>query len=91
MGSSNTADNGADDRANDGNNESAAYDLPIDADTRTTVLGAIAQKLEAEYAFPEVAQEIWSDIQNRIEADGYQDVKSGAQLAATLTAQLQTL
>lgn len=91
MGSSNTADNGADDRANDGNNESAAYDLPIDADTRTTVLDAIAQKLEAEYAFPEVAQEIKSDIQNRIEADGYQDVKSCAQLAATLTAQLQTL
>ena len=91
MGSSNTADNGADDRTNDGNNESAAYDLPIDADTRTTVLDAIAQKLEAEYAFPEVAQEIKSDIQNRIEADGYQDVKSGAQLAATLTAQLQTL
>ena len=87
MGSSNTADNGAD----SGAGSNASYDLPLDAATRTTVLDAIAHQLETEYAFPEIAQEIKTDIQTRIAADGYQDVKSGGQLAATLTAQLQTL
>jgi len=84
MVSSNTADNGAD-------NTSAAYDLPLEAAERTVVLEAIAQKLTAEYAFPDVAQKIQTDIHSRIAANGYQDIKSGAQLAATLTAQLQTL
>ncbi|MEM9944435.1 MAG: S41 family peptidase [Cyanobacteria bacterium P01_D01_bin.36] len=70
---------------------SLAYDLPLTPATRTAVLGAIGQKLEAEYAFPEVAKKIQADIQNRLATEGYQDVKSGAQLATTLTAQLQTL
>lgn len=87
MGSSNTKDSGADNLAL-GN---AAYDLSLDAAARTTVLEAIAHKLTAEYAFPDVAQKIQADIQTRIAADGYQDIKSGTQLAATLTAQLQTL
>ena len=87
MGSSNTADNGAD----SGAGSNASYDLPLDAATRTTVLDAIAHQLETEYAFPEIAQEIKTDIQTRIAADGYQDVKSGGQLAATLTAQLHSL
>ncbi|MEL6814987.1 MAG: S41 family peptidase [Cyanobacteria bacterium J06598_3] len=68
----------------------ASYDLPIDAQMRTEVLEAIAQKLE-EYAFPEVAQKLQRDLRDRLAAEGYQDVKSGAQLAETLTAQLQTL
>ncbi|MEL7223811.1 MAG: S41 family peptidase [Cyanobacteria bacterium J06576_12] len=70
---------------------STVYDLPLTPATRTAVLGAIGQKLEAEYAFPEVAKKIQADIQNRLATEGYQDVKSGAQLATTLTAQLQTL
>ena len=65
-------------------------DLPLDAETRTDVLTAISEKLE-EYAFPEVAQKIQADIQKRIDAEGYHDVKSVAHLAETLCAQLQTL
>ncbi len=86
MGSSNTADNGV-----DGLQSGKSYDLLLDAAMRTTVLEAIAQKLADEYAFPDVAQKIQTDIQNRLSASGYQDVKSGTQLAATLTTQLQTL
>ncbi|MGB7250409.1 MAG: S41 family peptidase [Phormidesmis sp.] len=80
-----SAPNPPDDRPPD-----AAYDLPLDAAVRETVLRAIAQQM-AEYAFPEVAQKIQNDLGDRIAAGGYQDVKSGSQLAETLTAQLQTL
>ncbi|MGC1306198.1 MAG: S41 family peptidase [Phormidesmis sp.] len=65
-------------------------DLPLDRAIREMVLAAIAQKLD-EYAFPEVAQKLQTDIQNRLAAAGYQDIKSGIQLAETLTAQLQSL
>ncbi len=67
-----------------------AYDLPLDADMRTAVLKAVVEKLD-EYAFPEVAQKIQGDLRDRLSTEGYQDVNSGAQLAETLTAQLQTL
>ncbi len=77
MGLSNSADN-------------VSYDLPLTALVRTKVLSAIADKLD-EYAFPEVAAKIQADIRDRLAAKGYQDVKSGSQLAETLTVQLQTL
>ncbi len=66
-----------------------ADDLPLDAATRTAVLMAVVDKLD-EYAFPEVAKKIQGDLRDRL-SEGYQAVKSGAQLAETLTAQLQTL
>lgn len=69
---------------------SSVDDLALDAAIRTEVLEAIASEL-SEYAFPEVASKIQNDIQARLAAKGYQDVKSGTQLAETLTAQLQTL
>lgn len=65
-------------------------DFPLEAAARTDVLTAVSAKLD-EYAFPEIAQKIQQDIQNRMAAEGYQDITSGAQLAETLTAQLQTL
>lgn len=65
-------------------------DWPLNAATRTEVLTAAIAKLD-EYAFPEVAQKIQQDIQTRMAAEGYQDINGGAQLAETLTAQLQTL
>lgn len=68
----------------------SAYDLPLEAATRTEVLTAISTKL-GEYAFPEVAHKIQQDIKNRLAAEGYQDIKSGQQLAETLTAQLQDI
>ncbi|MGD1900343.1 MAG: S41 family peptidase [Phormidesmis sp.] len=70
--------------------DQTAYDIPIDAETRTEVLEAIAQKLD-EYAFPDVAEKIQTDIHKRLDAKGYQDIKSGTQLSETRTAQLQTL
>ena len=77
MGSSNASD-------------SASYDLPLGADERVEVLNAITNKLD-EYAFPEVAEKIQTDIRDRLTSEGYQDIKSGAQLAETLTTQLQAL
>lgn len=65
-------------------------DLAIDAQTRTEVLRAIADQLD-EYAFPDVAKKLQTDLRDRLSQKGYRDVKSGVQLAATLTAQLQTL
>ncbi|MEM8503832.1 MAG: S41 family peptidase [Cyanobacteria bacterium P01_D01_bin.1] len=65
-------------------------DLHLVTATRTKVLNAISDKL-SEYAFPEVASKIQTDIAARIASDGYQDINSGEQLASTLTAQLQTL
>jgi len=70
--------------------DNTSYDLPLTAPMRTEVLGAIADTLD-EYAFPAVAEKIQADIRDRLAAEGYQDVKSGSQLAETLTAQLQTL
>lgn len=67
-----------------------ADDLPLSPDLRTEVLNAIVDKLDA-YAFPEVANKIQADITSRLDTDGYQEIKSGFQLAETLTAQLQTL
>ncbi len=65
-------------------------DMAIDAPTRAEVLRAIADQLD-EYAFPKVAKKLQKDLRDRLSQKGYGEVKSGAQLAATLTAQLQTL
>ncbi|MGB3292179.1 MAG: S41 family peptidase [Phormidesmis sp.] len=65
-------------------------DLTLDAAIRTAVLEAIAEHL-SEYAFPDIACKIQSDLHARLAAKDYQDVKSGTQLAQTLTAQLQSL
>lgn len=67
-----------------------AYDLPLDAAMRTAVLRAVVEQLD-EYAFPEVAHKLQQDLRDRLAAEGYQAVNSGMQLAATLSAQLQTL
>ncbi len=67
-----------------------SLDLPLAAATRTKVLNAISEKLD-EYAFPEIASKIQTDIAARLNSDGYQDINSGEQLADTLTAQLQIL
>ena len=67
-----------------------ADDLPLSTAIRTEVLNAVSEKLDA-YAFPDVANTIQADIASRLDSDGYQDIKSGFQLAETLTAQLQTL
>ncbi len=67
-----------------------AHDLPLAAETRTAVLMAVSDKL-SEYAFPEVAQKIQQDFQKCLDAEDYQDIESGQQLAETLTEQLQDI
>ena len=67
---------------------SSTDDLAIDTRTRTAVIEAIIERL-AEYAFPEVAKKLQDDLRDRLSQKGYQAIKSGAQLAETLTTQLQ--
>lgn len=67
-----------------------AIDLSLTEDMRQTVLMAVLEQLN-NYVFPEVAAKIQQDIRDRLAHQGYQDVNSGMQLAATLTAQLQEL
>ncbi|PSN18166.1 peptidase, partial [filamentous cyanobacterium CCP5] len=65
-------------------------DITLDPITRQQVIEALAAKLDL-YVFPEAAAKIQTDIRQRLADGGYGDVNSGAQLAATLTAQLQAL
>ena len=65
-------------------------DIRLDAATVEAVLGALVAQLDA-YVFPEVAEKIQADIEQRLEARGYGDIQGGQQLADTLTAQLQQI
>lgn len=65
-------------------------DFPLQAAEVEAVLAALGTELEA-YVFPEVAEKIQGDIQQRLDAGGYGDIRGGQQLADTLTAQLQEL
>ncbi|NJL45663.1 MAG: peptidase, partial [Leptolyngbyaceae cyanobacterium SM2_3_12] len=65
-------------------------DFPLQNAEVETVLKALIAQLEA-YVFPEIAEKIQDDIDQRLEAGGYGDIKGGQQLADTLTAQLQKL
>ncbi|MGG6239614.1 S41 family peptidase [Nodosilinea sp. AN01ver1] len=65
-------------------------DLSLDTADREAVLSALVAQLDA-YVFPEVAEKIQHDIEQRLEAGGYGDVTGAQQLADTLTAQLQEM
>lgn len=65
-------------------------DIVLDADAIEAVLGALVTQLDA-YVFPEVAEKIQDDIEQRLESGGYGDIGGGQQLADTLTAQLQQM
>lgn len=65
-------------------------DITLDQDSRTRVLEAIAEALD-RYAFPEAAAKAQADIRQRLIEEGYSNIVSGHQFAATLTNQLQTL
>lgn len=65
-------------------------DLPLNAGDIEAVLHALVTQLDA-YIFPEVAETIQADIEQRLEQGGYADIKGGQQLADTLTAQLQAM
>ena len=65
-------------------------DIEIDQAQRQEVLERIIEKLN-QYVFPEAAETIQQDIHQRLKSGGYTDIVSAAQLAQTLTAQLQEL
>ncbi|MBW4484130.1 MAG: S41 family peptidase [Tildeniella torsiva UHER 1998/13D] len=65
-------------------------DIVLDADAIEAVLGALVTQLDA-YVFPEVAEKIQADLEQRLESGGYGDIQGGQQLADTLTAQLQEM
>ncbi|MBD1873922.1 S41 family peptidase [Nodosilinea sp. FACHB-131] len=65
-------------------------DIVLDAEAIEAVLGALVTQLDA-YVFPEVAEKIQNDLEQRLEAGGYGDLTGGQQLADTLTAQLQQM
>ena len=65
-------------------------DMAIDQAQCRKVLDGIINKLN-EYVFPEAASAIQQDIHQRLNTGGYADINGGAQLAQTLTAQLQEL
>jgi hypothetical protein len=71
-------------------NASPTRDLPLDAAAVAAVLESLIAQLDA-YVFPEVAEKLQADIEQRLEAGGYGDIRGGQQLADTLTAQLQQL
>ncbi|PZU97276.1 MAG: peptidase, partial [Leptolyngbya sp.] len=65
-------------------------DIVLDADAIEAVLGALVTQLDA-YVFPEVAEKIQGDLEQRRSSGGYGDIGGGQQLADTLTAQLQQI
>ncbi len=69
---------------------SPSEDMRMDRSLCVQVLRSVAKSFD-RYAFPETAALVQADIHRRIEAEGYQDIRSARQLAETLTTQLQTL
>ena len=57
---------------------------------RSAVLDAVAKTLD-QYVFPEVAEQLKADIQQRRQNQGYEEISGGDQLAQVLTLQLQEL
>lgn len=73
---------------------SASTPSPADLSLQPTDVEAVIEALIAEldnYVFPELAEKIQADLEQRLDAEGYQEIKGGQQLADTLTAQLQAL
>ncbi|MEY3297595.1 MAG: hypothetical protein RLZZ597_855 [Cyanobacteriota bacterium] len=68
----------------------SAADFPLQPDDVEVVIGALVAQLDS-YIFPEVAEKIQADLEQRLGRGGYRDINGGQQLADTLTAQLQIL
>jgi hypothetical protein len=68
----------------------ADTDFPLQPDDVEAVIGALADQLDS-YVFPEIAEKIQADLDQRLDNGGYGNITGGQQLADTLTAQLQAL
>lgn len=69
---------------------SDAIDFELTEAQASSLLDAVIETLN-HYVFPEVAQQLQADIQQRRQNQGYGDVVVGTQWADVLTLQLQTL
>lgn len=63
----------------------------IDAATVAKVIDAAIQKLDEQYVFPDVAKRMGEDLRQRQKNGDYAQIRSGADLAVTLTKQLQEI
>lgn len=67
-----------------------ASDLVLESAQRSAVLDAVTATLD-QYVFPEVAEQLKTEIQQRRANQGYEEITGGEQLAQILTLQLQEL
>ncbi|HEY9878923.1 MAG TPA: S41 family peptidase [Leptolyngbyaceae cyanobacterium] len=65
-------------------------DQTLEARTKTEIVEATVQRLE-EYIFPEIAQQIQADLQNRLRTGAYNNITSVKEFAETLTSQIQAI
>ncbi len=67
-----------------------AADFVLDDTLRHQILDAVVTTLD-QYVFPEIAETLQTDIQQRRSHQGYEEISGGEQLATVLTLQLQEL
>lgn len=70
--------------------DAAPEDFRLSPDDRLAVLESLLNQLE-HYVFPQVAEQIRQDIQQRMAAGGYGEISGGQPLADILTLQLQSI
>jgi retinol-binding protein 3 len=70
--------------------DAAPEDFRLSPDDRLAVLESLLSQLE-HYVFPQVAEQIRQDIQQRLTAGGYAEIGGGQQLADILTLHLQSI
>ncbi len=68
----------------------APASIPLDNDQRQAMVMAVSRTLD-HYVSAEMAAQLQADLQQRLQAGGYDEIVDGAQLADVLTVQLQSL
>lgn len=66
-------------------------DRTIDAAERKTVVEGVADKVAANYVFPDIGKKMAADLRSRFEAKQYDAITSGRQFAETLTKDLREI
>ena len=74
-----------------GQQPQAPPDVTIDAATRNVVIDILLKELNDSYVFAETAMKMETDIRSRLTAKEYDNVTSSRELAAKLTADLQSV
>ena len=63
----------------------------VDRDTKTQVIQFLSNKLLTHYVFPEIAEQIHSNLIRNLECGGYDEITDGEEFALTLTITLQEI